>query len=152
MNKKQYLTVFALAASVSLPTLARAEGANDQSPQASSGIAEIVVTAQKRSESLQKVSASVQVLGQKEISRISEARDLSTITPGVQVGVGGAAAQIYVRGVGDNSNNAASNPGVAVNFDGVPTKGIPFVSEWRKLEDIFASTGCLPFIEINNDC
>lgn len=114
-----YRCLFAIAATVSLPALAQAQQQDAQPPLPEAGISEIVVTAQKRAESLQRVSASIQVLGQQEISKVSEARDITSITPGVQIGMGGAAAQIYVRGVGDNSNNAASNPGVSVNMDGV---------------------------------
>lgn len=112
----------AILAAASLPAMAHAQAAAQAPAPASGGytqIEEVVVTAQKRSESLQKASVSIQVLGQDEIAKVSEAKDITTISPGVQIGMGGAAAQIYIRGVGDQANNAASNPGVAVNIDGV---------------------------------
>lgn len=117
MNRS-FFGISAISLAVCLPGLANAQEYSASTDQ-DDGLSEIVVTAQKRSESLQKVSASLQVLSQQEIAKVSEARDITNITPGVQIGMGGAAAQIYIRGVGDNSNNAASNPGVSVNIDGV---------------------------------
>lgn len=112
----------AILAAVSLPAMAHAQAAAQPAAPASGGytqIEEVVVTAQKREESLQKASVSIEVLGEAQLSKVSEAKDITTISPGVQIGMGGAAAQIYIRGVGDQANNAASNPGVAVNIDGV---------------------------------
>ena len=80
---------------------------------------DVVVTAQRRKESIQKSSVAIEVLNAQQLSRVVNPRDLTTLTPGVQIGMGGAATQIYVRGVGDQSNNMNSNPGVAVNLDGV---------------------------------
>ena len=92
-----------------------AVAATASSPQ----VAEVVVTAQRRKESVQKSSIVVEVLSAAQLTRVVNPRDLTSLSPGVQIGMGGAATQIYVRGVGDQSNNMNSNPGVAVNLDGV---------------------------------
>ena len=84
-------------------------------------ISEVVVTAQRYEESVQRSSLAIQVLSAEELQRavVSEATDLNRIVPGLQIGTGGGAAQIYIRGVGDFAASALSNPAVAVNVDGV---------------------------------
>lgn len=88
---------------------------------AEGAIPDIIVTAERRSESLQKSSVSLQVVGAAELERsnLTQASDLNTIVPGVQIGTGGNAPQIYIRGVGDFAASALSNSAVAVNIDGV---------------------------------
>jgi iron complex outermembrane receptor protein len=85
------------------------------------GLAEIVITAERREENLQKTSVALQVLSATELQNagIVQMRDLSTLVPGLQIGNGGAAAQIYVRGVGDFGSTPITNPAVATNLDGV---------------------------------
>jgi iron complex outermembrane receptor protein len=85
------------------------------------GLTEIVVTAERREESLQKTSVALQVLSAAELQNagIVQMRDLSTLVPGLQIGNGGAASQIYIRGVGDFGSTPITNPAVATNLDGV---------------------------------
>jgi len=85
------------------------------------GLAEIVVTAERREENLQKTSVALQVLSPTELQNagVVQMRDLSTIVPGLQIGNGGAATQIYIRGVGDFGSTPITNPAVATNLDGV---------------------------------
>ena len=79
----------------------------------------IIVTAQKQSESLQEVAASVSALGSEELEErgISSIDALQFAVPGLQSGTlysaGGTA--ITIRGVGLNQGS----PGVAVHIDGV---------------------------------
>jgi iron complex outermembrane receptor protein len=99
-------------------------GAQQQAPAATSagdGIAEVIVTAQRRSESVQKSSLVVQVLDGDSLieAGVAQARDLGKLVSGVQIGQGGSATQIYVRGVGDFTATPITNPAVAVNVDGV---------------------------------
>jgi iron complex outermembrane receptor protein len=88
---------------------------------ASAGVADIVVTAERRSQSLQRSSLAIQVLTSADLERTkpSQATDLNALVPGIQIATGGNAAQIYIRGVGDFAASALSNPAVAVNIDGV---------------------------------
>lgn len=69
---------------------------------------EVVVTAQKRSESLQDVPLSVQVVSGQALAdrNLNSLSDLSQTVPGVHVSTGGAANSIYVRGIGSNENSA----------------------------------------------
>src|SRR5690349_2039485 len=90
-------------------------------PDSAGGVDEVVVTAQRFEESAQRSSLAIQVLSGQEMERavITQATDLNRVVPGLQIGTGGGAAQIYIRGVGDFAASALSNPAVAVNVDGV---------------------------------
>ncbi|WP_053833509.1 TonB-dependent receptor [Croceibacterium atlanticum] len=83
-------------------------------------IVEIVVTAQRRSESAQRTALSIAVLGGNDLKEAGGVSpdDLSRLLPGVQVS-GGTSTQIYVRGIGDYGVTAQSNPAVVTNIDGV---------------------------------
>ena len=82
---------------------------------------EVIVTAERREENLQKASLTIQVLGSGEIQRagLSGATDLSRVTTGVEIGVGGVNDQIFIRGVGSFAESPLSAPGVAFNVDGI---------------------------------
>ncbi len=96
-------------------------------PQGPNGIrstepaGEIIVTAQRRSESVQKSSLAVEVFSGAALrdAGVNQARDITKLSPGVLIGQGGAATQIYIRGVGDFTSTPTTNPAVAVNIDGV---------------------------------
>lgn len=81
---------------------------------------DIVVTAQRRSESLQAVPISITALSGDTLvkSGIQDTERLSTLTPGliVQRSVVG---KISIRGVGNENYTIAGDPGVAVHSDGV---------------------------------
>lgn len=85
------------------------------------GLEEIVVTAQRREETLQKSSLEIQLVSGAELTSegVTQAKDLNALVPGLQIAQGGSATQIFIRGVGDISSSELSNPGVAFNVDGV---------------------------------
>ena len=92
-----------------------------RTPGAVAVIEEIVVTAQRREENLQKTSVPVDVLSGDELRNANVLRvtDLSAAVPGLQVGQGAGPTQIYIRGVGDFGSTPINNPAVAANIDGV---------------------------------
>lgn len=92
-----------------------------QTAPADGGIQEIVVTAERHEQSVQKSPLALQVLGADEITKsgLTQADDLSKLTTGIEVGSAGANAQIYIRGVGSYAQTPLQNPGVAFNVDGV---------------------------------
>ncbi|SCW78146.1 iron complex outermembrane recepter protein [Sphingobium faniae] len=95
----------------------------------SGGIAEIVVTAQRRNERLQDIPISVNAvagdsLAQKGITNIT---NLSAAVPGFDAPKVGAAATPFLRGVGSNAANPNNEPSVAMYVDGVYI-GAPFVN------------------------
>jgi len=86
-------------------------------------VEEVVVTAEKRSESLQDISQAVTALTATDIEEknITSFVDLSAIVPGVTVAKNeGYKTIISIRGVGNETNqNAIAAPSVAYHMDGV---------------------------------
>jgi len=86
-------------------------------------VEEVVVTAEKRSESLQDISQAVTALTELDIEEknITSFVDLSAIVPGVTVAKNeGYKTVISIRGVGNETNqNAIAAPSVAFHMDGV---------------------------------
>tara|TARA_B100001093_G_scaffold515000_2_gene590329 strand:- start:74 stop:2386 length:2313 start_codon:yes stop_codon:yes gene_type:complete len=84
---------------------------------------EVIVTAEKRSESLQTVSQAVTAITNTELENknINSFVDLSTIVPGVTVAKNeGYKTVISIRGVGNETNqNAIAAPSVAYHMDGI---------------------------------
>lgn len=87
----------------------------------SSTLQEVIVTAQRRTEDVQKTPLAIQVLTADDlkIAGATDAKSLTLLVPGLQVGMGGPYTQIYIRGVGDFGANSLANPGVATSLDGV---------------------------------
>ena len=104
-----------------LPAAAMSQQTAGPQAGASAGLEEIIVTAQHRSENAQKASVSIDVLSADDLERagIAQPSDINQLDPGVQITQGGAALQIYIRGVGDPTTTPMTDPAVAQNFDGV---------------------------------
>ena len=88
-----------------------------------SSIEEVIVSAEKRSESLQDISQAVSVLSDSDLEakNVESFVDLSAIVPGVTVSKNeGYKTVISIRGVGNETNqNAIAAPSVAFHIDGV---------------------------------
>lgn len=84
-----------------------------------STIEELVVTAQKRSESLQDVPAAISAISRTDLQDrgFTTPAQLQFIVPSMQVGKQNGVAAITIRGVGMNMTQGS--PGVAVHIDGV---------------------------------
>lgn len=82
---------------------------------------EIVVTAQKRAESVQDVPISIVAVTGDELARTGQADFLnfSGRMPTLQYSQAGGEAQIYIRGIGSNLLAVGSDPSVAIHLDGV---------------------------------
>ena len=84
---------------------------------------EVIVTAEKRDESLQTISQAVTAITDSEIEakNINSFVDLSSIVPGVTVAKNeGYKTVISIRGVGNETNqNAIAAPSVAFHIDGI---------------------------------
>ena len=85
------------------------------------GIAEIVVTAERREQSLQRAPLTIQVVQGADLAKagVTDTLGLQRVTTGVQIGANGANTQVFVRGVGSFSAGLLTSPGVAFNVDGV---------------------------------
>lgn len=67
---------------------------------------EVIVTAQKRAESLQDVPISVSAVGGEKLSEagIENLQDLSAYVPNLKIVEGGLVPQMFIRGIGSSSN------------------------------------------------
>lgn len=116
---KYLLSTSALAGAlfVAAPTMAQEAAATDDG-----GVSDIVVTAQRRSESLQRAALAVSVVSGDELTQagVSQAQDLTKLVPALKLSTaGGGGTQITIRGVGNFAGNPYAEPAVAVNMDGV---------------------------------
>jgi outer membrane receptor protein involved in Fe transport len=98
--------------------------AQDQA-ETSAGLEEVVVTAQKRSESLQDVPLSITALGTERLEelRVTDFDDYAKFLPSLSYTTGGPGfARVYFRGVaaGDNGNHSGSQPSVGIYLDEQP--------------------------------
>ncbi|WP_404714102.1 TonB-dependent receptor [Sphingomonas sp. MMS24-J13] len=87
------------------------------------GLAEIVVTAQRVSESSQRTPLAIDVVKPEELQRqnVIRAEDLARTAPALAAigGTGGPTTAFFVRGVGNGTVNSYSDPAIAFNYDGV---------------------------------
>lgn len=97
----------------------------DSAEAASSGLGDIVVTARKRVENIQDVSASISALSREELARRFDfdVRDFADSAPNVviddtQQGPGGVAS-VNIRGIGVSEVEKSVDPAVGVVFDEV---------------------------------
>ena len=116
--KHPYLAVKVL--SVTIASLLAADiSAQDSQPV----FEEVLVTAEKRSESLQDLSQAITVLTGEDLDtrQVTSFVDLSAIAPGVNIAKNeGFKTVITIRGVGNEANqNAIANPSVSYHLDGI---------------------------------
>ncbi len=88
---------------------------------ASDTLQEIVVTAQKRSEDLQKIPVAVTAESGDTLVQqgVTDVRDLAQLIPAIELGQDYIYTQIDIRGVGANNDAPALDPAIAFNVDGV---------------------------------
>jgi len=84
-------------------------------------IGEIVVTAQKRSESIQKVPITIAAVtgAQLQEQKIISVVDLATITSGLNFSTASTGIAPFIRGFGNHTGTVGNEPPVAIYVDGV---------------------------------
>ena len=116
--KYSYIAVKVLSITVAA-SLAANISAQDSQPV----FEEVLVTAEKRSESLQDLSQAITVLAGEDLDtrQVTSFVDLSAIAPGVNIAKNeGFKTVITIRGVGNEANqNAIANPSVSYHLDGI---------------------------------
>lgn len=103
-------------------TAATAETAAPESADqttSTQGIGDIIVTAERRAETVQKSSLSIEVFSGDKLANVTRPSDLTSLSPGVQVSTSGPTPQVYIRGVGDPAANSRSQSAVAFSVDNV---------------------------------
>jgi len=142
--KSAYFIASSLLALV-MPDLARATE-TDSGP----AIQDIVVTAQRRSESLQKAAIAVSAIGGDELRNtgITQPTALGNVVPSLQVApAAGPYNLFYLRGVGNFNGNAFSDSAIAFNFAGVylgrPSATSGFFYDLERVEVVKGPQGTL---------
>lgn len=141
-------SVHAHAAAESTAPAQQAGGAMNSS--AAEGLAEVVVTAQRRQENLQKAPIPVAVVDGEALSSagIVNPAQLSTLVPALQVvNTNGAYSNFYIRGVGNFTGNALTESAIAFNYDGVylarPSSTVGFFDDLERVEVLKGPQGSL---------
>jgi iron complex outermembrane receptor protein len=82
---------------------------------------EVIVTAQKRSESAQDIPLALTTLGADLLEQrgITDIASLVSSVPGMHFGQAGANTRITIRGIGTEQTTVTGDPGVAFHIDGV---------------------------------
>lgn len=109
-------TVALLLAGISSSALAQT-GADDND----GGLADIIVTAERRAQSLQDIPVSATVLTGDDLQQrgVQNLNDIQQVAPSVAINTFNRSTFINIRGVGIAQSAPTSNPGVAYYIDGV---------------------------------
>jgi iron complex outermembrane receptor protein len=108
---------------------ASASTLDSAAPDQDAAPGEIVVTAQKRSESINKVGMSISAVSGDRLDKlgVSDISQLIKVVPGFNYTATGYATPVYtIRGVGFQDNTLSASPTVSVYVDEVP---VPFSAE-----------------------
>jgi iron complex outermembrane receptor protein len=149
LKRAHGLSIIALAAGLSpahaqnLQPVQQSAGAPQQkapTSQTDGSAADIVVTARRRDESLQKVPISVTAIGSQEIERrnLTTLDDTIRLSPSVQIKEGVSdpfLPRIFFRGNGTDSNLLSLSPAIGVYVDDVYF-GIPTAVGGANLQDV----------------
>ncbi len=126
MKRNSIITTSAVAFALAAPGHALAQQTQEPSTppaetETGTQLEEIVVTAQRRAENLQRAAVAVSVVGADSLARanVTQAAQLTSLVPALQVAASGATNLFYLRGVGTFAVNAFSDPAIAFNYDGV---------------------------------
>ena len=111
-------------ASLFAPCLTLAQSAADSSPAASEseGIQEIIVTAERRPDAIQKSPLAIQAVDTnalREVGTLDSSLGLQTVLPAVHVQQLALYSNIFINGVGGGDVNAYGSPAVSYSIDGV---------------------------------
>src|SRR5215471_8572615 len=102
--------------------LAQVAAEGEGSANAAPALEEITITAQRRSESLERAAIAITALSSEALtdSGATQVQELTTLIPALQVGTAaGPYPLFYVRGVGNFNGNPLSDAALALNLDGV---------------------------------
>ncbi|CAN5409066.1 TonB-dependent receptor [soil metagenome] len=124
----------AIGSAVVVPVCAQEAGKNDDAPQVvndiadnGSGIGDIVVTAQKREQSINKVGASIIAFSGETLKdrNVVSMADLAATIPGLNFSITGSGTPVFtLRGVGFTDATLSAYPNVSIYVDQVP---LPFL-------------------------
>jgi iron complex outermembrane receptor protein len=129
------------------PAMALAQDAETEAAPPESNA--IIVTAQKREQNLQDVSAAVTAISGESLAdtQINTLEDLQVAVPSLTVGNDFAFAKLYIRGIGLNSSLPGLDPSVALHVDGAvvsqPTQQFASLYDLERVEVLRGPQGTL---------
>lgn len=137
--RKEYAASVAVA--VLAAALPQAAAAQDSGETAASNPAygEIVVTAQRRDETLQEVPVAITAIPPERLEQLSIRKidQLEAVTPGLVFNTGYSYTQLFLRGVGANFPNPGLEPAVATYIDGsYATRGFGALYEMLDVQTV----------------
>ena len=114
------------------------------------GIQDIIVTAQRTEQNVQKAPIAISVVKPEDLVRqnVVRAEDLSRVVPALVAATnGGATTSFFLRGVGNFTSNSYSDPAIAFNYDGVyigrPSNTQGFFYDLQRVEVLKGPQGTL---------
>ena len=132
------------------PAFAQDAETNEETAEQSGGLNTIVVTAQRREETLQDAAIPINAATGEQLinSGVADATALNKIAPALNVTNGGGANTAYfVRGAGNFTNNGYTAPAIAFNIDGVyigrPSSTISSFLDLNRVEVLKGPQGTL---------
>src|SRR5436190_12148028 len=119
MHSKVHLLATSALLAVALGSTAHAQTRPSTQAAASNTIEELVVTAEKREQSLQDVPVAISAFTaeKRDLVGINTVQDMTNFTPGLQYST--QTDRISLRGVGRLNNSHAADSSVAVYSDGI---------------------------------
>ncbi|WP_375382352.1 TonB-dependent receptor [uncultured Sphingomonas sp.] len=117
--------------------------------QGASGLADIVVTAQRVSENSQRAAVAIDVVGGADLLKAgaSSVDRLTSLVPALTVPSAGSYNYYFIRGVGNFASTSYSDPAVAFNYDGVyvgrPTSAAGVFYDLDRIEVLKGPQGTL---------
>ncbi len=115
-------TLFATTAFIGLMAAMPGQAVAQSAEQAASGLDEIVVTAQRKSESAQKAAIALDAVAGSDLVQqgITRAEDITKTVPAISIANGGGSnTSIFLRGVGNVTTSSYNDPAVTPSYDGV---------------------------------
>jgi iron complex outermembrane receptor protein len=120
-----------------------------QAQEDDSGVGEIIVTAQRRSQSLQDIPIAVSAVTADQLTQrgMTDTRSLQVSVPSLTLSENGVSVTPFLRGVGSNQSNPNDEPSVATYVDGVyiasPTGNIFSFNNIERIEVLKGPQGTL---------
>lgn len=134
---------------LAVPALAAAAIAAAADSESPGGLTEIVITAQKREQSLQDVSLAVTAVDASRLrdSFVLSLEDVQFIAPAVSFGNSLGFAKVFIRGIGLDEQTTGIDPSVAVHVDGAvinqPVGHFTSVFDLERIEIVRGPQGTL---------
>jgi iron complex outermembrane recepter protein len=116
------ISVTALYFALASGSVAMAQDAPAEEAAETEGLTEIIVTAQRKEENLQRAAIAVDVVSSDELvkAQVTSPTQLTSLVPSLQAGsIGGGNVAFFLRGVGSFSANPYTDSAVSFNVDGV---------------------------------